>query len=166
VATRAVSAGNRGKVVPCTPSGAGDSACFQQTVTSLGRRLFRRPLTSDEITPYLALQAFATEDNPTVPHDCYTGVELVLESMLQDPEFLYRLEIGTPGADASVLSLDDYELATRLSFLLWGSTPDDALLDAAQASRLSDPAGRRAEPALGQHAGRRAARCRAGVALE
>ena len=65
--------------------------------------------------------------------------------MLQDPEFPYRLGIGTPGADPSVLTLNDYELATRLSFLLWGSTPDDALLASAAASHLSDPAGRRAE---------------------
>ncbi|HSU42305.1 MAG TPA: DUF1592 domain-containing protein, partial [Polyangiaceae bacterium] len=145
VATRAVAADQRAKVVPCKPSGAGDTDCFQQTVSTLGRRLFRRELTSAEIAPYLALQAFATEDNPAVPHDFYTGVALVLESMLQDPEFLYRLETGTPGADAAVLALDDYEIATRLSFLLWGSTPDDALLAAAKASRLSDPSGRRAE---------------------
>jgi len=145
VAVRAVLPENRGKVVPCTPSGAGDSACFQQTVTNVGKKLFRRPLSADEVTPYLALQTFATENNPDVPHDFYTGVSLVLEAMLQDPEFLYRVEVGTPGKDASVLALNDYEIASRLSFLLWGSTPDDTLLTAADGGKLVDPAGRRAQ---------------------
>lgn len=145
VATRAVLPDNRSKVVPCTPSGAGDTACFRQTVASVGKKLFRRPLGDDELTPYLALQSFATEDDPDVPHDFYTSVSLVLEAMLQDPEFLYRIEVGTPGADPSVLALNDYEIATRLSFFLWGSTPDDALLDAAAAGKLVDPDGRRAE---------------------
>ncbi len=145
VAVRAVLPANRAKVVPCTPSGAGDSACFEQTVTNVGKKLFRRPLSDDEVTAYLALQAFATEDNPDVPHDFYTGVSLVLEAMLQDPEFLYRVEIGTPGKDPSVLALNDYEIASRLSFLLWGSTPDDALLAAADGGKLVEPDGRRSQ---------------------
>ena len=147
VAVRAVAPAGRNRVVPCTPSGAGDTACFEQTVSGLGRRLFRRPLTSDELLPYLALQSFATENNPDVPHDFYTAVALVLRSMLQDPEFLYRLEVGKATAEAGALALSDYEIATRLSFLLWGSTPDDALLDAADSGQLVGAAGRRMEAA-------------------
>lgn len=146
-AERAVLAANRDRVVPCTPSGNDDSACFEQTVASFGRRLFRHPLTDAEIAPYLTLQAFATEDNPDVSHDFYTAVGLVLRSMLQDPEFLYRIEVGSPTAESGVLALDDYEIGTRLSFLLWGSTPDDALLDAAEAGKLVSPAGRREQAA-------------------
>jgi hypothetical protein len=142
-AARAVSEANRDRVVPCTPSGADDTACFTQAIEALGRRLFRRPLTDEEVSAYLTLQAFATEDNPDVENDFYTGVELVIRSMLQDPEVLYRIEIGTAEADPEVLRLDRYELATRLSFLLWGSTPDDALLDAAEDGELADAASRR-----------------------
>jgi hypothetical protein len=145
VAVRAVSAANRARVVPCTPAGADDTACFEQTVETLGRRFFRRPLTSVEREPYLGLQAFSTEDNPDVDNDFYTGIELVLRSMLQDPEFLYRIEVGQATAEAGVLALSEWELASRLSFLLWGSTPDDDLLAAAEAGELSDPAGRRRE---------------------
>jgi hypothetical protein len=107
--------------------------------------LFRRTLTSAEVTPYLALQAFATEDNPYVENDFFTGVELVIRSMLQDPEFLYRIEVGTPSAETGTFALSGEEIATRVSFLLWGSTPDDALLDAAEAGSLAAPAGRRAQ---------------------
>jgi hypothetical protein len=145
VAARAVDATNRTRNVPCTPSGDDDTACFTQTIQTLGRKLFRRTLTSAEVTPYLALQAFATEDNPYVENDFFTGVELVIRSMLQDPEFLYRIEVGTPSAETGTFALSGEEIATRVSFLLWGSTPDDALLDAAEAGSLAAPAGRRAQ---------------------
>ena len=104
----------------------------------MGRRLFRRPLSEDEITAYLALQSFATENNPSVPHDFYTAVNLMLRSMLQDPEFLYRIEIGTPSTAPGVLRLNSYEIATRLSYLLVGSAPDDRLLDLAKNSTTTD----------------------------
>jgi hypothetical protein len=142
-ALRAVSVENRDRVVPCTPEDAGDTACFSETIEALGRRLFRRPLGADEVSAYLTLQAFATEDNEAVENDFYTGVRLVIQSMLQDPEFLYRIEIGTAESDPTLLRLDGYEIATRLAFLLWGSTPSDELLDAARDGELAAGAGRR-----------------------
>jgi len=143
VAARALSAAQRDNVVPCTPTDAGDTACFRSAVSGLGLKLFRRPLTNDEIDAYATLQSFSTEDNPDVAHDFYTGVELALRSMLQDPEFLYRIEVGTAEAEAGVFRLNDYELATRLSFLLWGSTPSSALLTSAANGGLSASAARR-----------------------
>ena len=110
-----------------------------------GRRLFRRPLSEQEITAYLALQSFATENNPSVAHDFYTAVNLMLRSMLQDPEFLYRIELGTPTTAPGVLRLNSYEIATRLSYLLVGSAPDDRLLELAKTNALADSAARRAE---------------------
>ena len=114
-------------------------------IETTGRRLFRRPLSEAEVTAYLGLQSFATDTTPGVQHDFYTAVALMLRSMLQDPEFLYRIEIGTPTADPGVLHLNSYEIATRLSFLLVGSSPDDKLLDLAKADSLADPAQRRTE---------------------
>ena len=145
VADRAVSAANRGRVVPCTPTGPGDAACLRSTIESLGRRLYRRPLSEQQITAYLTLQSYATEVNADVPHDFYTAVNLVLRSMLQDPEVLYRIETGVPTGEPGIFKLDSYELASRLSFLLWGSGPDDALLDQAKAGALLDAASRNAE---------------------
>jgi hypothetical protein len=141
----AVSPENRGRIVTCTPAGPDDEACFTQTLSELGLRLFRRPLSDEELTAYLALLPFATEDNPYVENDFYTAVELGLRSMLQDPEFLYRIEVGVPSATAGVVGLDDYEIATRLSYLLWGSAPDPALLDAAAEGALVASGRRRDE---------------------
>ncbi|HEY6081059.1 MAG TPA: DUF1588 domain-containing protein [Polyangiaceae bacterium] len=147
VAARALSAENRAKVVPCTPSGPGDAACLRSTIESVGRRLYRRPLSEEQIAAYLTLQSFATEDTPDVTHDFYTAVNLVLRSMLQDPEVLYRIETGSPSAEAGIYKLDAYELASRMSFLLWGSGPDDALLDVARAGGLLDAGSRSSEAA-------------------
>ncbi len=144
IATTVLLPANRSHIVPCTPSGPGDAACFRQVIETTGRRLFRRPLSEEEITAYLTLQSFATEAT-AVPHDFYTAVNLMLRSMLQDPEFLYRIEVGSPTADVGVLHLNGYEIASRLSFLLVGSSPDDTLLDKAKADALSDPQQRRAE---------------------
>jgi len=142
VAARAVLPANRGKIVPCTPTGPGDAACLKSTIQSVGLRLYRRPLSDEQVSAYLTLQSYATETNADVPHDFYTAVNLVLRSMLQDPEVLYRIETGTPTGEAGIFKLDSYELASRLSFLLWGSGPDDALLDSAKAEQLLDPSAR------------------------
>ena len=82
IAARVLAPATRSRIVTCTPTGPGDAACFRQVIETVGRRLFRRPLSEDEITAYLTLQSFATENNPTVPHDFYTAVGLVLRSML------------------------------------------------------------------------------------
>jgi hypothetical protein len=142
VAARAVLPANRAKVVPCTPTGPGDTVCLKSTIESVGQRLYRRPLSEAQVAAYLTLQSYATEPNTDVPHDFYTAVNFVLRSMLQDPEVLYRIETGTPTGEAGIFKLDSYELASRLSFLLWGSGPDDALLDSAEAGELLDAAAR------------------------
>jgi hypothetical protein len=132
----------RARLVPCTPSGAGDAACFREVVQTFGKRAFRRPLSSAEVDAYLPLLDFATENNPDVPHDFYTAVGLVVRAVIQDPEFLYRIEVGTETAQSGIFELDDYETATRLSYLLWGTTPDDGLLAEADAGGLVDATAR------------------------
>ncbi|HEY3667153.1 MAG TPA: DUF1588 domain-containing protein [Polyangiaceae bacterium] len=142
IAARAVLPANRAQIVPCSPSGPGDAACLRSTIESLGQRLYRRPLSEEQISAYLTLQSYATETTPGMTHDFYTAVELVLRSMLQDPEVLYRIELGTATAEPGIFKLDSYEVASRLSFLLWGSGPDTALLDQAKAGALLDGASR------------------------
>ena len=90
----------RARIVPCTPTDAGDAACFRMFVESFGARALRRPLTSEDVDAYMPLLAFATEDNPYVDNDFYTAVDLVIRALLQDPELLYRIEDGPPtGSD-------------------------------------------------------------------
>lgn len=144
IAALAVTPENRSKVVPCTPTGAGDAQCLRATIEQVGKRLYRRPLSEQQVAAYLTLQSFATEVNAEAPHDFYTAVNLVLRSMLQDPEVLYRIETGSATDEPGIYRLDDYEVASRLSFLLWGSGPDDALLEQAAAGALLDPATRSA----------------------
>ncbi|HVR62954.1 MAG TPA: DUF1588 domain-containing protein [Polyangia bacterium] len=130
----------RDALVGCKPAAAGDKACMDSFVRAFGRRAFRRPLEPAEITAYVGLQSFAVEAN-----DFYAGVDLVVRAMLQDPSFLYRVEIGTPvSGQPGLFKLDDYEIGARLSYFLWGTTPSDALLDMAAAGALSTPEGRRA----------------------
>ncbi|HET6583289.1 MAG TPA: DUF1592 domain-containing protein [Nannocystaceae bacterium] len=129
----------RDAVVGCVPSGPADEACFSSFVTSFGRRAFRRPLDDDELAAFMAFHAQSIEHD-----DFYTGVDSVVRAVLQAPSFLYRVEIGTPVADDPALrKLTGYEIATRLSYLLWGSMPSDELLDAAEGGELDSAAGTR-----------------------
>jgi hypothetical protein len=117
----------------CTPTGADDAACLREFVTAIGRRAFRRPLRPDEIDGFATLLELGVEAD-----DFRVAAAAVVRAMLQDPNFLYRVEIGEPIEDApEIVALDDWEVATRLSFFLWGTIPDDELLDLAQAEGLS-----------------------------
>jgi hypothetical protein len=126
------------RLLPCTPTGASDEACLRSFVTTFGRRALRRPLTPAEADAYVAkFRPLAMESN-----DFNKAVSLVVRAFLQDVEFLYRVEVGEPVAGTTGLAkLSGYEVASRLSYFLWGTMPDDALLDAAGAGdRLATPA--------------------------
>ncbi|MFT5359182.1 MAG: hypothetical protein ACI9KE_006425 [Polyangiales bacterium] len=103
--------------------------CPAQLATHIGRRLLRRPLAAEEVDAFAALGA--TEDVPL------EGARLVLRVLLSDLELHYRVEGSEAGSDGRV-ELNDAELATRLSFLLWGSGPDDQLLDLVESGGLRD----------------------------
>ncbi len=132
----------RGKFMPCQPNGSGDSVCFKTAIQELGLRFLRRPLSADEQLPYLKLLAFATETVPSITTDFWTAINLLLRTFIQDPEFLHRVEIGRATSTAGVFALDSHEVASRLSYLLLGSTPDAALLQSAAKDELITSAGR------------------------
>lgn len=130
-------------VLPCTPAGPDDIDCLQEFVTTFGRRALRRPLTDDEIDIFLhgddGLEGAA--EIAAAEGDFGLGVHTVVRAMLQDVEFLYRVEIGTPVNDVEGLyRLNDFEIAARLSYMVWGSTPEDWMLDRAQDGALHEPA--------------------------
>jgi hypothetical protein len=127
---------NRATLVGCNPppTSATDDACVTQFITKFGRRAWRRPLTTDEISAYVKL----VNGVQTSMKSFFGGLEYGLAGLLQSPHFLYREELGAPlTGNAAMLAFDDHELATRLSFFLWNTTPDDALLDAADARQLT-----------------------------
>ena len=128
----------RGTFVGCTPAAITDDACTRQFVTKVGRRAWRRPLLEEEIVQYVAIARTAQ----TQANDFFGGLQYALAGILESPFFLYREELGRPdAAQPARLVFEDHELATRLSFFLWNSTPDDLLLDAADARQLTTGTG-------------------------
>lgn len=126
---------NLATLLPCDPAVDGEVACATQFIQKLGRRAYRRPLTQEELTRYV--NGFQTL---RAQYDVRTGIEWMVSTMLQAPSFLYRPEISDASDTREVRPVAPYELASRLSFLLWHSVPDDALLAAAAEGRLNTQA--------------------------
>ncbi len=125
----------RAAILPCDVA-SGDAACLQQFVTQFGRRAYRRPLAADEVNQLVAL----AQKQPT--SDPYAGASAVVEAMLQSTSFLFRPEVGRDlPARPGLRAVSGYEMASRLSYALWGTLPDDALFLAAEAGELETPEG-------------------------
>jgi hypothetical protein len=122
------------KLAPtCNRTSMGDAACAKSFIQAFGKKAFRRPLATDEVTRY---QNVYTQGSTGATYN--DGISLVIEAMLQSPHFLYRVEIGTtPAAGATVAPLNQYELASRLSYFVWRSMPDATLFTAADNNQLS-----------------------------
>lgn len=144
LATAALTSSNaRAAIVGCNPpGGAVDRPCARRFVERFGRRAFRRPLKTEETERWLSI--FESVANGS--GDFWQGAKWVITGLLQSPHFLYRTAIGEAvDGKPGLRRLSGYELATRLSFALRDTCPDDALLDAAEAGRLDDQPGLAAE---------------------
>jgi hypothetical protein len=119
-------------LLPCDPA-TDEEQCAKDFIEEFLTRAYRRPPTAAEKATFLGLwQVGKAETDFTV------GVQLVIQAALQAPAFLYRVEFGLPAdGGADIVGLDDWEMASRLSYLLWGSMPDDELFAAAEAGELS-----------------------------
>jgi len=128
---------SRAKLFVCRPETSKDEApCARAILSSLGRRAFRRPVTDADLKPLLAFYQSGRRER-----DFDYGIEMALRAMLVSPDFLFRMERDPAGAGpGSVYRIGDFELASRLSFFLWSSIPDDTLLDLAEKGKLKDPA--------------------------
>jgi hypothetical protein len=123
------------RVVGCVPS---DASCADAFIRGFGLRAFRRPLADADVARFRALfdQGAALIASGDAFRD---GVRVVVEAMLQTPQFLYRAELeSTAGAD-ELIALDGYEIASRLSYLIWDSMPDAALFELAASGGLGTP---------------------------
>lgn len=137
-AEQALTKDKRATLVGCDPTTVTDSKCTQAFVRKLGRRAFRRPLSDEEVTRYATLADNAAQ----TLGDFWQGVPYAIAGLLQSPSFLFRVELGEadPG-DPTRLRYSGYEMASRLSYLFWNTTPDDELLDAAERGDLTDAGG-------------------------
>jgi len=113
--------------------GGQDDACARQIVESLARRGFRRAPTQAEIERLLKLVAMVRKQGDSFEE----GIRVALQSILVSPAFLFRMETDPVDATGSY-RINDYELASRLSYFIWGSMPDETLLQLAAGKRLSD----------------------------
>lgn len=123
----------KAKLVSC--QAADDAACVRSVIAGAGLRLFRRPLLDSELAPYAEVYTAARARGDS--HD--DALELTLVGLLSSAQFLYRMELV--GESAGTQPLSPYEIASRLSYLLWSSAPDEALLSAAEGDSLSQDAG-------------------------
>lgn len=135
IAARAT--GDLAGLLPCDPADIGEDECAREFASDFGTRAFRHPLETEEVERLVSAYNWGKENGL----DFRESISVMLETILQSPHFLYRVEFGDGSAVATgeAVALDDWERATRLSYLLWGTMPDQELFDAAEAGLLSDP---------------------------
>ena len=138
IATQATDEENRKRLISCQPKSAKapDDVCATEFLSHYGLQLFRRPLTSEELKTRVNLARTMAKSSG----DFYAGLRYSLATLLQSPEFLFRKEIAV-SADGKAYALDPYSRATRLSYLMWDTTPDAELLKSAESGELNTPAG-------------------------
>jgi Protein of unknown function (DUF1592)/Protein of unknown function (DUF1588)/Protein of unknown function (DUF1587)/Protein of unknown function (DUF1585)/Protein of unknown function (DUF1595) len=129
---------SRRRILTCRPASAGEERpCATTIATTLARRAFRRTPTADDVATLLAMY-----DVGRAGGTFEDGVRTMVQTAITRPEFIFRFERVPESVTAGQhYRLDDFELAARLSYFLWGSTPDDTLLDAAAAGQLRTPSG-------------------------
>ena len=118
-------------LLPCVPEDAGEAECARSFIEGFGRRAYRRDLDPATVERLLAVYEVGRTDAAFAD-----GIGLVIEAILQSPMFLYRIESGVPASGEDTVPLDGFEVASRLSYFLWRSMPDDELLSAAAAGEL------------------------------
>lgn len=128
-------------LIDCTPQSFVDGPCATSFLEDVGRRVFRRPLTPIESQRYSRVALLAMRDL----NDFWLGLEFGLAALLQSPHFLYRTSFGDPESTEASRRLTGHEIATRLAYFIWASTPDDALLAAAEEGKLDTEDGIREE---------------------
>ncbi len=127
---------SRRKIFICRPENASQEAsCAKQILSTLARRAYRRPVTDSDVSTLLSFYETGRKER-----DFDLGIQRALERLLVSPQFLYRIERDPANAaPGSAHPVSDLELASRLSFFLWSSIPDDELLDVAASGKLRQP---------------------------
>ena len=125
---------SRRKIFVCRPASAADEdACAQKIIGTLARHAYRRPVVQADIAPLMKIYASSRKGA-----DFDHGIEAAVEAVLVSPSFLFMRE-NDPANAPAIHRISDLELATRLSFFLWSSIPDDQLLAVAEKKQLSKP---------------------------
>jgi hypothetical protein len=130
VAAEVMAGANKAKFITCDPA---MDACLTDTIKAFGRKAFRRPVTDAEVTSFMRLNALTPKGTPA------EVAEAILYAFLASPSFIMLPELAQEKDASGAIKLTSYEVASRLSFLLWGTTPDPDLSAAADAGALTTP---------------------------
>jgi len=125
---------SRKKILICDPNTG--QACVEKIVANLAHHAYRRPVSKAAVAGLMKFVAEAKAHGQSTEQ----SIQLALEAMLVSPDFLFRIERDPPGTAGEIHRISDTELASRLSYFLWSSMPDDELLSTAEAGKLHDPA--------------------------
>jgi len=133
---------SREKIFSCLPKAAAEEqVCAEKILTTLAKRAYRRPLNADDIAALMTLYKKGATPEGGKGGGFESGVRLALQMMLVNPDFIFRAEYEPAGiAPGTSYRVSDLELASRLSFFMWSTIPDDELLRVAEAGKLSDKA--------------------------
>ena len=125
----------RQRIFSCRPTGPADErTCARQIITRIGAQAYRRPLAGDEIERLMPFY-----EKGAAKGGFEGGVTTALEAILASPYFIFRIEREREGRPGTTIRVADVDLASRLSYFLWGTAPDRELLELATAGRLGDP---------------------------
>lgn len=127
---------SRERIFTCRPEAPNrELACAEEIISTLARRAYRRPIGDDDLPQLMELYSEAAAQG-----GFEAGIRMALQKILVSPEFIFRMEYDPSDAEpGGAYPVSDLELASRLSFFLWSSIPDDELLSLAEEGRLSDP---------------------------
>lgn len=140
IASKVVDEQHRDYLIPCQPESAeaADTACATQFLKETGRLVYRRPLAESQVAELVGVADAAADQTDNF----YTGLAIALETMLISPEAIFIIDYSEFDPENEGLErLDAYSLASRLSFFLWNTAPDDELLTAAENGELHEPEG-------------------------
>jgi cytochrome c553 len=124
---------SRKKILLCDPNSG--RSCVEKIVSTLARRAYRRPVTKTEVASLMKFVGMARSEGQTAEQ----GLQLAIQAMLVSPHFLFRIERDPDPDPTRAHKISDIELASRLSYYLWSSMPDDELLSLAEAGKLRAP---------------------------
>ncbi len=124
----------RDQILTCDADQADQQACAEEIISTFGKEAWRRPLEDAEVTRLTQFVDLAISEGDNFE----TGIKLALRAILVSPNFIFRVETDPDPLDATPHALTDYELASRLSYFIWSSMPDDELMQLADEGRLQD----------------------------
>jgi hypothetical protein len=132
---------SRRRIFTCRPKNGGDEVpCAKQIIASLARQAYRRPVNENDLEALLGFFQNGRNGDGNAPGDFESGIRTAIQAILASPEFVFRFERAPSAPSGPSYRISDLELATRLSYFIWSTAPDEALTTLAAQNKLHEPA--------------------------